>query len=161
MALFAQLPVQLGKCLFKINGWCRTATAASRAVVTDAGYTRTGDRPHIVVRAATGRSATFTNWPADEPIFPTRKPVVDHFATHSSSSAPLMGMNSRCPPRGVQAPDCARRRLVARAATHSTSSGRLPFRRPSPIASLLARILSWLFVTGEDNPGRAGRCCRH
>ena len=25
----------------------------------------------------------------------------------------------------------------------------LPFRRPSPIASRLARILSWLFVTGE------------
>jgi hypothetical protein len=34
-------------------------------------------------------------------------------------------------------------------AAHSTSAERLPFRRPSPIASRLARIPSWLFVTSE------------
>jgi hypothetical protein len=68
-----------------------------------------------------------------------------------------MGMNSRCPPRGVRAPDCARRRRgsghpAASSRVHaaySTSAGRLPFRRPSPIASRLARIPSRLFVTGE------------
>jgi hypothetical protein len=73
MALVAQLSVQLGKCLFKINAWCPTLSKPDRAVTRAPTVSKIlgrriegmsnpgGDRPDIAAPATTGgaqRSST-------------------------------------------------------------------------------------------------------